>query len=454
MLLIHNGSLVSSDGLRRADVLIDGERISAIVDPLSDLASQLAIEDVHAVQRVDAEGLLVFPGLIDVHTHMRQPGGEQKEDFYTGTSAALAGGVTSIFAMPNTSPAVTSRATLDLALDLAQQNAVCDYGMFIGATNANMRLKADNPDLRECGLKMYMGSSTGDLLVEDFGAQYEHFQLYPHDRVIGVHAEHEPAVRYFGQHGERRPPIAAEVEVARAVAMAERCNRRVHVCHVSSRREVEIIRDARARGVPVTCEYAPHYLFLTTDFEHGSVSEERTHKLAGFAPGDILEPATLYQMNPPLREERDIETLWANLDVADCIATDHAPHTLTEKNSTKPPSGVPGLETMLPLLLTAAHEGRLGLPDIARLCCEGPARTFNIGAKGRIATGFDADITLVDPREQWVIGERQIFSKCGWTPFAGWHVRGAVKQVFLRGRSAFADGMVIAARGAGKRISN
>ena len=449
MILIHNGLLVSTDGLQRADVLIDGERISAIVDPQATIASQLT-----DVQVVDATDLLVFPGLIDVHTHMRQPGGEQKEDFYTGTGAALAGGVTSIFAMPNTSPAITSRDTLGVALDLAQQNAVCDYGIFLGATNINMRLKADNPDLLECGLKMYMGSSTGDLLVEDFGAQYEHFQLYPRDRVIAVHAEHEPAVRYFSLHGERRPHIAAEVEVARAVALAERCNRRVHVCHVSSRREVEIIRDARARGVPVTCEYAPHYLFLTTDFEHGCVTEERTRELAEFAPGDALDPLALYQMNPPLREERDIDTLWANLDVADCIATDHAPHTLEEKNSAKPPSGVPGLETMLPLLLTAAHAGRLSLSDIARLCCEGPARTFNIPAKGRIAVGFDADITLIDPREQWTIGERPIFSKCGWTPFAGWHVRGAVKQVFLRGRPAFVGGKVVANRGAGKRISN
>ncbi|MCL4505793.1 MAG: dihydroorotase family protein [Chloroflexi bacterium] len=448
MLLIHNGSLVSGAGVQQADVLVDGERIAAVIEGHLPGLGGLGPD----VQIVDASGLLVFPGLIDVHTHMRQPGGEQKEDFYTGACAALAGGVTSIFAMPNTSPAVTDRATLDLALDLARQNAVCDYGVFLGATNTNQRLKLDNPDLRECGLKMYMGSSTGDLLVEDFGAQYEHFQQYPRERVIAVHAEHEPAVRYFGQHGERRPHIAAELEVARAVALAERCDRRVHVCHVSSRREVEIIRDAKARGVPVTCEYAPHYLFLTTDFEHGQITESRG--LQDYQPGQALHPAALYQMNPPLRQESDIETLWANLAVADCIATDHAPHTLDEKRSAKPPSGVPGLETMLPLLLTAAHEGRLELADVARLCCEGPARAFAIQAKGRIAPGFDADMTLVDPQEQWVIGDRPILSKCGWTPFAGWHVRGAVKQVFLRGRLAFADGKVIAARGAGKRIVN
>jgi dihydroorotase (multifunctional complex type) len=445
MILIQNGTIVTSAGLRRADILIDGERIAALVDPQAGLPAQLP-----DLRIVDASRRLIFPGLIDVHTHMRQPGGEQKEDFYTGTCAALAGGVTTIFAMPNTSPALTDRTTLDLALDLAQQNAVCDYGVFLGATNTNQRVKQNNPDLRECGLKMYMGSSTGDLLVEDFGVQYEHCMDYPHERVLAVHAEHEPAVRYFGQHGERRPHIAAEVEVARAVALAERCQRRVHICHVSSRREVEIIRDAKARGVPVTCEYAPHYMFLTTEFEQGTA--QSAAQGAGNAPA-VLPPA-LYQMNPPLRWENDLLTLWANLDVADCIATDHAPHTLEEKHSARPPSGVPGLETMLPLLLTAARQGRLSLSDIARLCCEGPAQVYGIASKGRITPGFDADLTLVDADEAWAIGERPLFTKCGWTPFAGWRVQGTVKQVYVRGRLAFDGVQVTAVRGSGRRVAN
>jgi dihydroorotase (multifunctional complex type) len=440
MILISNANLVTSTGVQPADVLIDGEKVESIAPPNSIRQSSIVNRQLDVV---DADGLLLFPGLIDVHTHMRQPGGEQKEDFYTGTCAALAGGVTSIFAMPNTSPAFVDRSTLDMGLQLAQQNAVCDYGIFLGATNTNQHMKAENPDLRECGLKMYMGSSTGDLLVQDFGAQYEHFLNYPHERVIAVHAEHEPAVRYFGEHGERRPVIAAEVETTRAVAMAEKVGRRVHICHVSSRREVQIIRDAKARGVPVTCEVAPHYLFLTHAYEAGESHGEKA-----------MQPTSLYQMNPPLREDQDRSTLWANLDVADCIATDHAPHTLAEKNSARPPSGVPGLETMLPLLLTAVQEGRLALPDIARLCCEGPAAVYGIRAKGRIAPGFDADLTLVDPDEEWVIGERPIFSKCGWTPFAGWRVRGAVKRVFVRGRLAFADERVIAVRGSGRMIEN
>lgn len=159
-------------------------------------------------------------------------------------------------------------------------------------------------------------------------------------------------------------------------------------------------------------------------------------------------------MNPPLRDSEHVEYLWQHLSVADCIATDHAPHTLEEKRSARPPMGTPGLETMLPLLLTAAHDGRLTLQDIARLCCEGPADIYGISRKGRIERGYDADLTLVDPNDAWVIGERPLWTKCNWTPFAGWPARGSVKQVFLRGRLAFAGGRIVAEKGWGKRVDN
>ena len=432
MLIIKNGTLVSSAGLREADVLIDGERIAEVAPAL---ATQYP-----SVEAVDATGLLVFPGLIDPHTHLREPGGEHKEDFFSGTCAALAGGVTTVFAMPNTAPAVIDAASLDHTLSLAASKAVCDFGLFLGATNTNAQLKIQNPQLRECGLKIYMGSSTGDLLVEHFAEQYEHFTHYPHERVIAVHAEHEPAVRYFAQHGQRRPPICAELETARAVAMAAQCNRRLHICHLSTRREVEIVAAAKARGVPVTCEYSPHHLFLSTDaFRQG---------------GKRRSLPSLYEMNPPLRDPQHVAFLWQHLQAADCIATDHAPHTMDEKRSAKPPMGTPGLETMLPLLLTAAHEGRLSLQDIARLCCEGPADIYRIPRKGRMERGCDADLTLVDPNDAWIIGERPLFTRCNWTPFAGWPAHGSVKQVFVRGRLAFANGAIVAERGWGKRVEN
>lgn len=437
-ILIKNGTVVSSDGLRRADILIEGERIVAVEPSGPNPQSPSAT--------LDATSLLIFPGLVDVHTHMRQPGGEHKEDFYSGTCAALAGGVTTVFAMPNTSPAVTDRESLDHALALAERNAVCDYGLFLGATHSNAKLKLNHPGLRECGLKIYMGSSTGDLLVEDFAAQYEHFWHYPHERVIAVHAEHEPAVRYFAQRSQRRPPLCAELEVARAVALAEHCQRRLHICHVSTRREIQIIADAKARGVPVTCEFSPHHLFLTMDDGRTTMDDSQSSVVG--------HQSSRFEMNPPLRDQSDVAALWANLGVADCIATDHAPHTLEEKQSANPPMGVPGLETMLPLLLTAVHEGRLRFEDVARLCCEGPAKTYGVAHKGRIAPGFDADLTLVDPNAEWVIGERPLFSKCGWTPFAGWRVRGMVKRVFVRGQLAFDDGCILLQRGVGRRVGD
>ncbi len=438
-LLISSGTLVSSAGLRRADILIEGEHIAEVRDAASGARSPTPGDRV-----LDASGLLVFPGLIDVHTHLRQPGGEHKEDFYTGTCAALAGGVTTVLVMPNTSPPLVDGATFNHAMRLAEQNAVCDFGLFLGATQTNASVKSQDASLRECGLKLYMGSSTGDLLVEDFAAQYAHFERYPRDRVIAVHAEHEPAVRYFAGRGLRRPPICAEIEVSRAVAMAAQCNRRLHVCHVSTRREVEIIAAAKARGVPVTCEFTPHHLFL---------SRQRCQDRQRRAAALDLPPAC-FEMNPPLRDQEDVEALWAHLHVADCIATDHAPHTLEEKRSANPPMGVPGLETMLPLLLTAVHEGKLRLEDIARLCCEGPARIYKIAGKGTIAPGFDADLTLVDPSAEWVIGDVPLFTKCNWTPFAGWPVRGAVQRVLVRGRRVFDAGRVTVERGFGRPARN
>jgi dihydroorotase (multifunctional complex type) len=424
-------------------VLIEGERIVAVEPDI----------DARSATVQNADGLLVFPGLIDAHAHLRQPGGEHKEDVHSGTRAALAGGVTTVLAMPNTSPAVVDAQSMDFALGLAERSAVCDFGLFLGATRTNARLKLDTPSLPECGLKVYMGSSTGDLLVEDFGDQYEHFAHYPHERVIAIHAEHEPAVRYFARHGRRRPPICAEIEVARAVALAEACQRRLHVCHVSTRREIEIIADAKARGVPVTCEFTPHHLFLTAE--------------CSLEPSGHSLPPSAFEMNPPLRGRSDIDALWASLAVADCIATDHAPHALDEKRDAHPPMGVPGLETMLPLLLTlalggrpAATNGRAHLPetaslrleDIARLCCEGPARAYGIPRKGRIAPGYDADLTLVHPGAEWVIGETPLQTKCQWSPFAGWRVRGAVKHVFLRGCLAFDRGRIVVEPGSGRRI--
>jgi dihydroorotase len=334
--------------------------------------------------------------------------------------------------MPNTSPPVTDRATLAQARALAASKAVCDYGFFVGATADNSAAvsAAEVVTLDGIvGLKLYMGSSTGSLLVADLPGQVAHFERYP--GLIAVHAEDEAAVAHFAARGQRRPPLCAALAVSRALALAEQYGRRLHICHISTAHEIALIRDAKSRGVQVTCEVTPHHLFLTTK--------------------DETRLGNLGQMNPPLRSQQDVEALWDNLDVIDCIATDHAPHTLAEKRSPTPPSGVPGLETALPLMLTAARvaDSLSSLYEVSRLMAEGPARTFGLFHKGHIAPGYDADLTLVDPTAEWTIGERPFHTKCGWSPFEGRKVRGRVERVFLRGQEVYKSGEILAQPGYG-----
>jgi dihydroorotase (multifunctional complex type) len=427
-ILIHNGTLITPQDALKQDILIKGETIAA-VGPRPRVPSSARI--------VDAEGLLVFPGLIDPHVHLREPGGEHKEDFLSGTRAALAGGFTTVLAMPNTDPALTDRETFAQARELAASKAVCDVGFFVGATADNAERVAELEGA--VGLKLYMGSSTGNLLVADLPGQAAHLERYP--GVVSVHAEDEEAVEYFrarahfAAHGQRRPPLCAVLAVSRALALAERFGTRLHICHVTTAHEMALIRDAKARGVNVTCEVTPHHLFLTSE--------------------DETRLGALGQMNPPLRAQEDVNALWDNLRVIDCIATDHAPHTLEEKRGPAPPSGVPGLETALPLMLTVIQEEKriVGLGDVAILMAREPARIFGLTRKGHVAPGYDADLTLVDAAEaEWIIGEQPLQTKCGWSPFEGRRVKGRVKRVFLRGEEVYANGEILAAPGYGRVI--
>ncbi len=422
-ILLRGGRVVTPQGVQRLDILIRGEQIAA-VQP--DLMAEAPLAEVR-----DVDGFVVLPGLIDVHVHLREPGGEHKEDFTTGTCAALAGGVTTVFAMPNTSPPITDRATFEEVAARAAAKAVCDYGLYIGATPHNAE-EAATLCRQAVGLKMYIGSSTGDLLVDRFGAQIEHFERYPKDGIIAVHAENEEAVQYYAARGQHRPPICAGLATAYVLALAEQTGHRLHVCHVSTAYELTLIHEARRRGLRVTCEVTPHHLFLTTE--------------------DWARLGPLGKVNPPLRTPQEVEGLWSLREAIDMIATDHAPHTLAEKQGASPPSGLPGLETMLPLLLTAVHEGRLSLPDIARWTAQRPAETFGLARKGRIAAGYDADLTLVDLDAEWTIGNEGLYTRCGWTPFAGRAVRGRTAHVYLRGRLAFSEGRVLAEAGSGRAV--
>ncbi len=422
LVVVRGGKLVTANSIESGEILIKGDTIASVGK---------RVDAPKGSEVLDASGLLVFPGLVDPHVHLREPGGKHKEDFTTGTRAALAGGFTTVLAMPNTSPPLTSREALLEAAGLAAGKVMCDVGFFIGATPDNALEAAEAAKAKQAvGLKIYMGSSTGNLLVSDLAAQLAHFESYP--RVIAIHAEDEEAVGYFEARGRHRPPFCAAFALAKALALAAHSGRRLHVCHVSAASELELLRAAKARNLPVTCEVTPHHLFLTED------DEDRLGALG--------------RMNPPLRTAADHDALWADLKLFDCIATDHAPHTLEEKRGPKPPAGVPGLETALPLVLTAFQERGLPLTEIARLMALGPAAAFSLERKGRIEPGRDADLTLVDPQPEWTIGETPLQTKCGWTPFEGRRVRGRVERVLLRGQTVFDAGEVLAEPGIGRVI--
>lgn len=422
--IIRGGIIVTPDEINRGDILIVDETIARVANSIDDA-------DAHII---DASGYHILPGVIDAHVHLRDPGATHKEDFATGTRAALAGGVTTILDMPNNPTPTTTRETLEAKQKIAREKAVCDFGLFVGATTENARLEFR--DWRAVGVKLYMGATTGGLLVTDFDTTFRHFTA-PHQLPIVVHAEDNESLKFFAsdssrmRHSAKRPPLSASLAVARAIAIAGETGRHLHIAHLSTAHEIEWVKQAKSRGVSVSCEVTPHHLFLSTDDEA---------RLGAFGI-----------VNPPLRSPDDVRVLWENLAHVDMFATDHAPHTIEEKQSSKPPSGMPGLETMLPLLLNAAHEKRLTLQDIARMTSRNPARIFNLKSKGEIAEGFDADLIFVQLDEEYVL-QKPWQTKCNWSPFEGTRVRGKMAQVFLRGRQVMAHGKLLAERGYGKPV--
>jgi carbamoyl-phosphate synthase/aspartate carbamoyltransferase/dihydroorotase len=352
--------------------------------------------------------MLKLPGLIDPHVHMREPGGTQKEDWDTGTSAALAGGATMLLAMPNTKPPIIDGQTLDLALAAAKEKAHCDYAQFLGAGPGNTEWIAGLAP-RAAGLKMYLDSTFGQLRLDDMTIWMQHFQNWPRSLPIVAHSESR--------------------SMAAVILMAAIYDRPVHIAHISLKEEVLLIKAAKEHGIPVTCEVCPHHLFLTRD-DIPAISQGHPGR------GEV---------RPRLASREDVDTLWANLDVIDCFATDHAPHTLAEKDGENPPPGFPGLETLLPLLLTAVDGGRLTLDDIIKRSVINPRRIFSLPEQPETWVEVDENAT-------YEIHAAEMKSRCGWTPFEGWKVRGRVRKVVLRGKDVFRDGEVLAPPGYGRDI--
>lgn len=343
-----------------------------------------------------------LPGLVDPHVHLRVPGEEHKETVTTGTAAALAGGITTVLAMPNTRPPVTDGATLARAHEIIARDALCDVAQFLGATVDNAAPASQVASLA-AGIKLYVNETYGPLRIEDLPALLVHFQTWPRERPIAVHAEGSA--------------------LAAIIALSWVYDRRVHICHVSRAAEIQLIRAAKERGASITCEVTPHHLFLTA---------EDARRLGPFG-----------LMRPPLATSADQEALWANLDVVDCIATDHAPHTVAEKRGSNPPPGVPGLETMLPLMLTAVHEGRLTLERLVELTATNPARIF--GLSRPLDTFVEVEIGPA-----WELPDRGYQTRPDWSPFAGVVVRGRVVRTVLRGTVAYEDGEIRVRPGFGR----
>ena len=345
-----------------------------------------------------------LPGLIDAHVHLRDPGGTHKEDFHTGTEAALAGGVTAVLDMPNNSPPTTDMETLQHKAEIASQKAVCDFGLYLGATDDNAARYAEL-SRQVAGLKIYLGETYGPLRVSNLASLLSHFQNWPTTKLIAVHAE--------------------DLAPACVIAFSWVYDRPVHICHVSRKAEIELVRMAKKRGAKVTCEVTPHHLFLT---------EADRGWLESFA-----------HVKPPLGTEADRAALWANLDAVDLIASDHAPHTIAEKEGPEPPPGVPGVETTLPLLLTAVADGRLSWERLIELTSGNPARIFGLKQDER-------SYVEIDPDDRYVLNGSSLKTKCGWTPFEGMTVWGRVVRVYLRGVLAYADDQVLVQPGFGRAL--
>ncbi len=346
-----------------------------------------------------------FPGLVDVHVHLRTPGGEHKENFRTGSAAALAGGFTTLLAMPNTQPPLASYKDWRIAQTRAQEESLCDVFLMAGASEEHID---ELPALAQNApaLKIYLNDTYGPLRVEGIEPLRRIFQSWSSDKPIALHAE--------GQ------------SLAQAIAMSAIYDRNIHICHVARKAEIELIADAKARGLKVTCEVTPHHLFLTE--------------------ADAKRLGPLGDMRPRLGTQEDIEALWRHINTTiDCIASDHAPHTLEEKGLAgklddipveDPPPGVPGLESTLPLLLTAAHEGHLTYDRIQELLYTNPRRIYALPKQPQ--TWVD-----VDEKSAYVFPDHPLYTKCGWSPFEGQRMTGRITRVVLKGNTVYQDGKVL-----------
>ncbi|MCA9032376.1 MAG: dihydroorotase [Planctomycetaceae bacterium] len=418
--LISNATCVLPGETRQANVLIEGSTIIGIDPPST----------AHVDELRDASGLHLLPGCIDDQVHFREPGLEHKEDLRTGSIACAKGGITSFLEMPNTNPNTITIEALHDKLNRAASKCVVNYGFYIGATGNNIPvLQAAQ---RTPGIKIFIGSSTGNLLVDEQAALE---QIFAETTLpICAHCEDETTVRANAErlsgttdvadHSRIRDHAAALIATKRAVDLSTRHKHAFHVLHVSTAAEVEFLATTPDW---VTAEACPHHLFFNVE--------------------DYARLGTLVQMNPSIKNKEDNDALWQGLlsGVIEVIATDHAPHTLEEKAKPYPssPSGLPAVENSLALMLNAVHEGRCTLDNVVEWMAAAPARIWSMKGKGRIAEGFDADLVLVDLQKQHTIRNAEQVTKSGWSPWDGVTLTGLPVETWVMGQRVWSDGKLV-----------
>jgi dihydroorotase len=398
-----------------------------------DIGPRLTFADA----QFDAKGKLAMPGVIDPHVHFRVPGSPHKEDWITGSRAAVSGGITTVFDMPNNNPAITTSALLSKKMQIVSGTSYVNYGFYIGATKDNLT------ELQEAqgaiGIKVYLGSSTGGLLMDDY-AIFEKI-LKETTLLVACHAEDEACLKRESalvnhpgstfspseSHNSLRPEKCARIAVEKAAAIASRLKKPVYFCHISGKEELVAIANAREKGAKIYTEATPHHLFLST---------EETKEAGGYA-----------QVNPPIRSSKSTTYLQKALisKEIDTIGTDHAPHTKAEKEGEcgSVPSGMPGVETALPLMLNHYNEGRISLKRISELMAENPARIFKLKNRGLLAPGYFADIVLVDLDLTKKVQNSTLYSKCGWSLFSGRKLTGWPYATFVNGNLCYEEGNII-----------
>jgi dihydroorotase len=423
-LIVRGGEVVNHAGRGPADVGVRGGKVTAIGD----------LAQASAGEVFDATGLTVLPGVIDTQVHFREPGMEWKEDLETGSRAAVLGGVTAVFEMPNTEPATTDGEALADKLSRAAGRMHCDHAFYVGGTHENIDWLGELERLPGCcGVKVFMGSSTGSLLVQDDeGVE----QVLRHiNRRAAFHSEDEyrlterrPLARTgdWTSHPEVRDAQSAIQSTERLVRIARNLGKRIHVLHVTTAQEIAFLA---AHKDVASVEVTPQHLTLA--------GPEAYERLRGYA-----------QMNPPIRGAEHRAGLWIGVDsgVADVLGSDHAPHTSEEKARPYPasPSGMPGVQTLLPVMLTHVAEGRLSLERLVDLTSHGANRIFGLADKGRLAAGFDADLTIVDLKARRTLTHEMMASRVGWTPFAGMEAKGWPIATIIRGQVVMRDDEVCA----------